>query len=149
MPFGCSMGRGDLKAADSDGYPSSSPQSLESRLALCSSTSRKLIQKYFSNRIQEQVGVRMGPPALPNTACPRPPQSLPCQQWGFIQHWGLWHLGGCPQTPITPPVLHRAAGHQLGEVRGCDHQSAVPPFGAEAARGGAQCCQPHPIGLQR
>ncbi|XP_052543608.1 protein unc-13 homolog D isoform X1 [Tympanuchus pallidicinctus] len=31
--------------------------SLESRLALCSSTSRKLIQKYFSNRIQEQLGI--------------------------------------------------------------------------------------------
>uniref|UniRef100_A0A8B9ULD7 Unc-13 homolog D n=1 Tax=Anas zonorhyncha TaxID=75864 RepID=A0A8B9ULD7_9AVES len=29
--------------------------SLESHLALCSSTSRKLIQKYFSNRIQEQL----------------------------------------------------------------------------------------------
>lgn len=28
---------------------------LESHLALCSSTSRKLIQKYFSNRIQEQL----------------------------------------------------------------------------------------------
>uniref|UniRef100_A0A669Q196 Unc-13 homolog D n=1 Tax=Phasianus colchicus TaxID=9054 RepID=A0A669Q196_PHACC len=32
-------------------------QSLESRLALCSSTSRRLIQKYFSNRIQEQLGI--------------------------------------------------------------------------------------------
>ncbi|OXB81129.1 UNVERIFIED_CONTAM: hypothetical protein H355_005059 [Colinus virginianus] len=31
--------------------------SLESRLALCSSTSRKLIQKYFSTRIQEQLDV--------------------------------------------------------------------------------------------
>ncbi|XP_026716849.1 protein unc-13 homolog D isoform X2 [Athene cunicularia] len=29
--------------------------SLESHLALCSSTSRKLIQKYFSNRIQQQL----------------------------------------------------------------------------------------------
>uniref|UniRef100_A0A8D0FEH6 Unc-13 homolog D n=1 Tax=Strix occidentalis caurina TaxID=311401 RepID=A0A8D0FEH6_STROC len=33
--------------------------SLETHLALCSSTSRKLIQKYFSNRIQQQVGARM------------------------------------------------------------------------------------------
>uniref|UniRef100_A0A8C2YHF3 Unc-13 homolog D n=1 Tax=Coturnix japonica TaxID=93934 RepID=A0A8C2YHF3_COTJA len=31
--------------------------SLESRLALCSSSSRKLIQKYFSNRIQEQLDI--------------------------------------------------------------------------------------------
>ncbi|NXI51757.1 UN13D protein, partial [Chloroceryle aenea] len=36
--------------------------SLETHLSLCSSTSRKLIQKYFSNRIQQQVGVRMVPP---------------------------------------------------------------------------------------
>uniref|UniRef100_A0A8B9GER0 Unc-13 homolog D n=1 Tax=Amazona collaria TaxID=241587 RepID=A0A8B9GER0_9PSIT len=34
-------------------------QSLETRLDLCSATSRKLIQKYFSNRIQQQVGARM------------------------------------------------------------------------------------------
>uniref|UniRef100_A0A672UVS1 Unc-13 homolog D n=1 Tax=Strigops habroptila TaxID=2489341 RepID=A0A672UVS1_STRHB len=31
-------------------------QSLETRLDLCSATSRKLIQKYFCNRIQQQVG---------------------------------------------------------------------------------------------
>jgi len=46
-------------------------------------------------------------------------------------------------------VLHRSAGHRLGEVRGRDNQSSVPPFGAETPRGSAQRRQPHPAGLQR
>ena len=149
MSFGCSMERGVPKAADPHSHPLSSLQSLESRLALCSSTSRKLIQKYFSNRIQEQVGVRTGLPHLPDTASPQPPSVLALSAMVLPQCWGLWHLGGCPQDSITLPLPCCAAGHQLREVRGCDHQSAVPPFGAETARGGAQCCQPHPIGLQR
>lgn len=46
-------------------------------------------------------------------------------------------------------VRRRSAGHQLGEVRGSDDQSPVPPFGTEAPRGSAQRRQPHPAGLQR
>lgn len=63
--FGRSPGRaapgcGHIRVLDH--HPSSSLQSLDTHLALCSATSRKLIQKYFSNRIQQQVGVRMVPP---------------------------------------------------------------------------------------
>lgn len=46
-------------------------------------------------------------------------------------------------------VPHCPAGHELREVRGRDHQSSVPAFGAEAPRGSAQRHQPHPAGLQR
>lgn len=46
-------------------------------------------------------------------------------------------------------VPHCPAGHQLREVRGRDHQSSIPTFGAETPCGSAQCHQPHPTGLQR
>ncbi|NXY77599.1 UN13D protein, partial [Glareola pratincola] len=53
--------------------------SLETHLALCSATSRKLIQKYFSKRIQQQVGARVVPP----TSSHIPPL----------------HMRGCPAQP--------------------------------------------------
>ncbi|XP_016158287.1 PREDICTED: protein unc-13 homolog D isoform X2 [Ficedula albicollis] len=46
-------------------------------------------------------------------------------------------------------VPHCPAGHQLREVRGCDHQSSVPALGAETPCRSAQRHQPHPAGLQR
>ncbi|XP_062362516.1 protein unc-13 homolog D isoform X5 [Cinclus cinclus] len=64
-------------------------QALETHLALCSATSRKLIQKYFRNRIQQQVGGSPSPiphPTLAHRPCLRkcgisPPPS---------QSWGCW-----------------------------------------------------------
>lgn len=51
---------------------------------------------------------------------------------------------------ISPLFLYsHSAGRQLGEVWGCDNQSTVLPFRAETPCGSAQCCQPHPFGLQR
>ena len=206
VSFGCSPGRaspgcGPIRVLDH--HLSSSPQSLDTHLALCSATSRKLIQKYFSNRIQQQVGVRMVPPApsyIPplhtrGASHPRTREaaqhSLPVETWDFpttLPVLGLlglvlpqrWAGGGSvasQRMPITPPVPpkcqlslhwtpgipsmsvlkgstlilvpHCSAGHQLGEVRGRDDQSAVPPFGAETPRGSAQRRQPHPAGLQR
>lgn len=73
-------------------------QSLETHLALCSATSRKLIQKYFSNRIQQQVGVRVVPPA-PSHTLPLHTQGCPAQpthgNTGFPHHpqvLGLFEL---------------------------------------------------------
>lgn len=79
---------------------------------------------------------------------------------------GFQHTVGTPkfllslcQTPCIPSMMgmkystlilvHFPAGHQLREVRGCDHQSSVPAFRAETACGSAQCHQPDPTGLQR
>lgn len=174
-----------------DCHLSSSLQKLETHLALCSATSRKLIQKYFSNRIQQQVRVRMLPPA---PSFPRPtlagaglPSSARLWHRGIPPHppplrWGCWrggrrgldcipedvrHLPWYPRRPLSLQrtlgvpsvrmlrgstrflVRRRSAGHQLGEVRGSDDQSPVPPFGTEAPRGSAQRRQPHPAGLQR
>lgn len=55
MPGMASLDCGPVHVLDC--HLSPSPQTLEAHLALCSTTSRKLIQKYFSNRIQQQVGL--------------------------------------------------------------------------------------------
>lgn len=167
---------------------SPSPQTLETHLALCSATSRKLIQKYFSNRIQQQVGVWMVlpapshiPPLLIGPACgnvefPHYPPRPGAVGAGFasaLSRRGLNASQRIPAHPGTPKFLpslcptlctpsmmgikhnifilvsHCPAGHELGEIRGCDHQSSVPAFGAETPRGSAQRHQPHPAGLQR
>lgn len=66
----------------------------------------------------------------------------------------LRQVPGIPSTSVLKGstlilVLHHSAGHQLGEVWGCDDQSAVSPFRAETPCGSAQRCQPHPTGFQR
>lgn len=66
MPGMASLDCGPVHVLDC--HLSPSPQTLEAHLALCSTTSRKLIQKYFSNRIQQQVGLWIllpGPSHIP------------------------------------------------------------------------------------
>uniref|UniRef100_A0A8D2N8Z3 Unc-13 homolog D n=1 Tax=Zonotrichia albicollis TaxID=44394 RepID=A0A8D2N8Z3_ZONAL len=78
-------------------------RTLEAHLALCSTSSRKLIQKYFSNRIQQQVGLQM--------LLPAPSQVLPlltgpaCGNGEFPQHpprEGSMHPRGFLKIPVHP-----------------------------------------------
>lgn len=103
-----------------DHHLSPSPQALETHLALCSASSRKLIQKYFSNRIQQQVGVSMVLPApshiapvLTGPACrneefphhPPSPGAVGADFATALSRRGLNASQRIPAHPGTPKLL--------------------------------------------
>ncbi|XP_041265114.1 protein unc-13 homolog D isoform X2 [Onychostruthus taczanowskii] len=104
-------------------------------------------------------------PALPEAVlCPEEPGAVLPRRGlraaaGDPPQCSLQDAGGspgsllCHQPQTHPEILQQqdpaAAGHELREVWGCDHQSSVPAFGAETPCGSAQRHQPHPAGLQR